>query len=137
MPTLAAVTTRTDNVALSYRLFEALRTGGIDACLPFWHDDIVLVEASELPDASTYRGKEPVAARFQERMDLGFRYGVEIERADALDDHRVFAAIRVHRSDMDLSFGYWQIATWRYGLVAEIREYLDGPAAEKAAGLAD
>jgi ketosteroid isomerase-like protein len=74
-----------------------------------------------------------VAARFQERMDLGFRYGVEIERADALDDERAFAAIMVQRSDMDLSFGYWQIATWRDGLVVEIREYLDRDRAEQAA----
>jgi ketosteroid isomerase-like protein len=127
----------TDNVALAYRLFADLRTGGIDAMRPYLHDEIVLVEASELPDASTYRGKDPVAARIQERMDLGFRYDIEIERADALDANRVLTALKVHRSDMDLSFGWWQIGTWRNGLLVEIREFLDGPAARKAAGLAD
>ena len=39
----------------------------------------------------------------------------------------------VQRSDMDLSFGYWQIATRRDGLVVEIREYLDRDRAEQAA----
>jgi ketosteroid isomerase-like protein len=127
---LAAVAT--ENVALSLRLYDDLRTGGIEAVRAYWTDDVVLVEAAELPDAGTFRGKDAVAARFQERMDLGFRYGVEIERADAHDDERVFAAIMVQRSDMDLSFGYWQIATWR-GLVVEIHEYLDGDRAEQAA----
>ena len=123
----------TENVALSLRLYDDLRTGGIEAVRAYWTDDVVLVEAAELPDAGTFRGKDAVAARFQERMDLGFRYGVEIERADALDDERVFAAIMVQRSDMDLSFGYWQIATWRDGLVVEIHEYLDGDRAVQAA----
>jgi len=98
-----------------------------------WSDDVVLVDAAELPDAGTFRGKDAVAARFQERMDLGFRYGMKIERADALDDERVFAAIMVQRSDTDLAFGYWQIATWRDGRAVETREYLDGDRAEQAA----
>jgi ketosteroid isomerase-like protein len=120
------------HVALSYQLYDDLRTGGIDAVRAYWTDDVVLIEAAELPDAGAFRGKDAVAARFQERMDLGFRYGMQIERADALDDERVYAAIVVQRSDMDLSFGYWQIVTWRDGLVVEIREYLDGDKAEQA-----
>lgn len=122
-----------DNVALTHRLYDDLRTGGFDAVRQYWTDDVVLVEASEFPDASTYRGKDAVAARFKDRMDLGFRYGLDIDRAGALTDDTVFAALKVHRSDMDLSFGYWQIVAWRDGLVVEIREYLDVGRADQAA----
>ena len=121
-----------DNVALSFRLYDDLRTGGIDAVRASWSDDVILVDAAELPDAGTFRGKDAVAARFQERMDLGFRYSMKIER-DALDDERVFATIMVPRSSMDLAFGYSQIATWRDGRAVETREYLDGDRAEQAA----
>jgi ketosteroid isomerase-like protein len=128
-----------DNVAVARRSFELYSEGGIDAARPTWTDDCIWNDPADMPDASTYRGQEDVAARLKELWAILPLDNLDIEEAIPVSDSQVLLILGFHGkgggSGIPVDQPMGCIVTIRDGLCAEWRPFLNQDEARRQAGL--
>ena len=68
------------------RAYEAWNTSGPGALMPFVTDTIELVDAPELPDAQTWRGRDAVLGRLEEVAEAVGGHSGDLESFEARGD---------------------------------------------------
>jgi ketosteroid isomerase-like protein len=98
--------------------------------------DVVFVEFAAAPSATTYRGREAVAALFRDRFQAG-TMRVEALELTPLDERRALAAFRIHMrgtgSGADVSMPFWNLLTLDGPRITRVEEFSDEAAALAAA----
>jgi ketosteroid isomerase-like protein len=125
------------NVELYSRWLDTFNREGVEAILPFFADDAELFDP-DLPDGGTYRGREAIRG-FIEQVLEGFEE-VEVRDYELLpaDGDRVVGLLHTYlrgRDGIELEIRDAHLVTFRDGLVARWRLYLDRKEALADAGL--
>lgn len=109
------------------RGYEAFFAGDLDAASAYMAEDVVGIDADEMPDAGEHHGREAVQARlagFRELFEALELRGLEIAE---LGD-RVLVVIHIRgratSSDVPVDFQLAYLLAFRDGLATEIRSFL-------------
>jgi ketosteroid isomerase-like protein len=119
-------------------LYERFTRGEMEAAVELIDPDIVVVDAAELPDSQTYRGRTAVAGALRELHEMFDGPTVDIQDLRVGPD-RAIALLRVHGRgkgggvpiDADIA----HVFLVRDDSIVEMRVFLDHAAALAEAGL--
>jgi ketosteroid isomerase-like protein len=128
-------------VELVRKAFEAYRTGGIEALLPFYAPDIVWFPAREWPEDSSYRGHDGI--RRQDALWAGTfeASGWEVHEIRDLQG-QVLVLTEMTARTKDSSVSVRQrvglvVAGFRDGTITEVRSFSSWQEALEAVGLSE
>ena len=128
-----------ENAELAKRFYEAFNREGLNAInVEHLHDDVVVVEPPEMPDAAVTQGLEAARAGLARFVDLFEYVGVTIREVVAKGD-RTFTTIDVSatgKSGVATESTRFDVATWREGRMERLdlfftRELADSAFAER------
>ena len=129
-----------ENVEIVRKVYEAAEdAGGIEVLLGFATDDFVWTSDPQMPGGGTYSGKE-AARRYLNETYVFDEAEIEVDEIIDLGDDRVLGitAFRATPGEGPRMEWVWcHLLTFRHGLIAELRSYLDREEALKAAGLSE
>jgi ketosteroid isomerase-like protein len=130
-----------ENVELARRYYEAFNRVGLDAISDeHFHDDVVVVEPPEMPDAAVTEGLEPARAGLARFVDLFDDLTVTIDEIVEKGE-RTLTAISFTAtgkgSGAEVDGTRFDLATWRDGRVARLELFFDKAEALEAAGLSE
>ena len=128
------------NVATLRKVYEASQldgADGVEAVLAFFCDDTVWISDPRMPGGGTHRGKEEVRTYLS---DLSIFGDTRIESQEIIDlGDRVLGMASFRASPPDgpeVEWVWCHLVTFRNGLIAEARSFMDRESAREAAGLA-
>lgn len=119
------------------RAYEAWNAGGPAALMPFVTDDVELEDAPELPDASSWTGRDAVLQRLTEVADAVGGHSGDLESFESRGE--VVLVTMTWRRDTDpqgeASLGpVYHVVRVEDGKIARITVFLDEPSARRQAG---
>ena len=126
-----------ENVEIVRKVYGAAEdASGIEVLLGFATDDFVWTSDPQMPGGGTYRGE--AARRYLNETYVFDEAEIDVDEIIDLGDDRVLGitAFRATpRQGRPMEWVWCHLLTFRDGLIAELRSYLDREEALKAAGL--
>ena len=124
------------NAEAARRFYEAFNREGLDAISDrHFHEDVVVVEPSELPDSAQTRGLQAARAGLAKFVDLFDDVVVAVDEILERDE-RTLTAIRVSAAGKEsgavVETTRFDLATWSDERVTRIELFFDREAAEAA-----
>jgi uncharacterized protein len=127
-----------DNVEILKRAYQALNEGDINAALDVLEPDAEWSEQhSELPEASTYRGREAIRAFLESFLESWNEFKQETERLVDVGDRvavLLLSTARGRGSGIEVERRYAHLWTMRNGKGTRVEAYADQEAALAALG---
>jgi ketosteroid isomerase-like protein len=117
-----------ENVERIREVVAAMNRGDFETALERSHPDVEWQALDVFPDAETYHGREGLRAFFQTWLDTFRGFRVHLEKCEALDEHRVVAAVRVSGEGTEsgvevASPPFFQLFELRDGLLVRARMF--------------
>ena len=130
-----------ENVEIVRKSSEALNTGGIEAALPFFAEDVLVYPTSEWPDADVYRGHDGYRGLYHAWTGNFDDWSWEVHEIRDLGSTVLSLGEmkgRMKGSDVRISEAWGVVSSdFRNGKAGEVRFFRSQQQALKAVGLAE
>ena len=129
-----------ENVEILREAYEGGSDQGFEILLSYATDDIVWISDPRVPAGGTYVGKDAVRGNFAEMRSAFTDVVIEVDEVIDLGEDRVLGITTFRGGPTDgpkVEWVWCHLLTFRGGLIAEVRGYLDRESALEAAGLSE